>query len=123
MCEPSLINSKTVNCKVNLLVFKTFTSNCTFTFSDATPQSITPAKKYSHIHHTKNKDAKGGGITIATARYSSEDAASLVAFVVAIIEYTRLCAPLKEAQKKLSELEREKEDLILKETQSRVVSI
>ncbi|XP_073445808.1 uncharacterized protein [Dendrobates tinctorius] len=82
---------------------------------NATPQSITPAKKYSHIDSKKNKDAKGGGITIATARYSSEDAASLVAFVVAIIEYTRLCAPVKECQKKLSNIEKEKEDLILKE--------
>ncbi|XP_044146080.1 dynein axonemal heavy chain 5-like isoform X2 [Bufo gargarizans] len=87
----------------------------------ATPQSITPAKKYSHIDYNKNKGAKGGGITIATARYSSEDAASLVAFVVAIVEYTRLCAPLKECQKKLSNLEKEKEDLILKEAQSRVM--
>ncbi|XP_073531710.1 dynein axonemal heavy chain 5-like [Phyllobates terribilis] len=84
----------------------------------ATPQSITPAKKYSHIEAKKNKDAKGGGITIATARYSSEDAASLVAFVVAIIEYTRLCVPVKECQKKLSNIEKEKEDLILKEAQS-----
>ncbi|XP_069830783.1 uncharacterized protein [Dendropsophus ebraccatus] len=87
----------------------------------ATPQSITPAKKYSHVDYSKNKDAKAGGITIATARYSSEDAASLVAFVVAIVEYTRLCTPLKECQKKLSDLEREKEDFILKEAQSRVM--
>ncbi|KAM4043310.1 dynein axonemal heavy chain 5-like isoform 1-T1 [Anomaloglossus baeobatrachus] len=87
----------------------------------ATPQSITPAKKYSHIDSSKNKDAKGGGITIATARYSSEDAASLVAFVVAIIEYTRLCVPLKECQKKLTNFEKEKEDLIIKEEQSRMI--
>ncbi|XP_075124385.1 uncharacterized protein LOC142197756 [Leptodactylus fuscus] len=87
----------------------------------ATPQSITPAKKYSHTDNNKNKDAKGGGITIATARYSSEDAASLVAFVVAVVEYTRLCTPLKESQKKLANLETEKEDLILKEAQSRVL--
>ncbi|XP_077137822.1 dynein axonemal heavy chain 5-like [Ranitomeya variabilis] len=89
---------------------------------NATPQSITPAKKYSHIDSKKNKDAKGGGITIATARYSSEDAASLVAFVVAIIEYTRLCIPVKECQKKLSNIEKEKEDLILKEAQSRMTT-
>ncbi|KAG8582082.1 hypothetical protein GDO81_007910 [Engystomops pustulosus] len=87
----------------------------------ATPQSITPAKKYSHIDYNKNKDAKRGGITIATARYSSEDAASLVAFVVAVVEYTRLCAPLKECQKKMSNLEKEKEDLIVKEAESKVM--
>ncbi|KAG9493712.1 hypothetical protein GDO78_001536 [Eleutherodactylus coqui] len=85
----------------------------------ATVQSITPAKKYSHIDHSKSKGAKGGGITIATARYSLEDAASLVAFVVAIVEYTRLSAPLKECQEKLFNFEREKEDLILKEAQDK----
>ncbi|XP_066429677.1 uncharacterized protein [Eleutherodactylus coqui] len=88
----------------------------------ATVQSITPAKKYSHIDHSKSKGTKGGGITIATARYSLEDAASLVAFVVAIVEYTRLSAPLKECQKKLFNFEREKEDLILKEAQDKEVS-
>ncbi|XP_063775387.1 uncharacterized protein LOC134910927 [Pseudophryne corroboree] len=87
----------------------------------ATPQSITPAKKYSHTDYNKSKDAKRRGITIAAARYSSEDAASLVAFVVAVVEYTRLCVPLKDCQKKWSDLEREKEDLILKEEQSRLI--
>ncbi|XP_077343463.1 dynein axonemal heavy chain 5-like [Lithobates pipiens] len=88
----------------------------------ATPQSITPAKKYSQTDGDKTKDKKKGGITIAAARYSSEDAASLVAFIVAIVEYTRLCVPLKECQKKLSDLEREKEDLIMKEEQSKMVN-
>lgn len=95
---------------------------CPFS-TDATPQSITPAKKYSQNDGDKTKDKKKGGITIAAARYSSEDAASLVAFIVAIVEYTRLCVPLKQCQKKLSDLEREKEDLIVKEEQSKMVSV
>ncbi|XP_031757885.1 dynein gamma chain, flagellar outer arm isoform X2 [Xenopus tropicalis] len=81
----------------------------------ATPQSITPAKKYSHPDNSKIKEAKRGGITIAAARYSSEDAATLVAFIVAIVEFTRLCVPLKECLKTLSDLEREKDELSLKE--------
>ncbi|XP_018425843.1 PREDICTED: uncharacterized protein LOC108798582 [Nanorana parkeri] len=88
----------------------------------ATPQSITPAKKYSQNDGDKTKDNKKGGITIAAARYSSEDAASLVAFIVAIVEYTRLCVPLKECQKKLADLGREKEDLIVKEEQSKMIT-
>ncbi|KAM8953036.1 dynein axonemal heavy chain 5-like [Pelodytes ibericus] len=89
----------------------------------ATPQSITPAKKYSHVDNSKIKNVKKGEITIATARYSSEDAASLVAFIVAIVEYTRLCGPLKECLKCLSDLEREKDELVLKETQASMVSM
>ncbi|KAM5165175.1 dynein axonemal heavy chain 5-like [Mantella aurantiaca] len=90
----------------------------------ATPQSITPAKKYSQSQNDgdKTKDNKKGGITIAAARYSSEDAASLVAFIVAIVEYTRLCVPLKECQKKVSDLEKEKEDIIVKEEQSKMIT-
>uniref|UniRef100_A0A8C5PRN0 Uncharacterized protein n=1 Tax=Leptobrachium leishanense TaxID=445787 RepID=A0A8C5PRN0_9ANUR len=84
----------------------------------ATPQSITPAKKYTQADSNKTKDIKKGEITIANARYSSEDAASLVAFIVAMVEYTRLCGPLKECLKRLSDLEKEKEELFLKETQS-----
>ncbi|XP_068137634.1 dynein axonemal heavy chain 5-like isoform X2 [Hyperolius riggenbachi] len=88
----------------------------------ATPQSITPAKKYTQSDNSKTKDNKRGGITIAAARYSSEDAASLVAFIVAVVEYTRLCVPLKECQKKVADFEREKEEIIIKEEQSKKIS-
>ncbi|XP_053567991.1 uncharacterized protein LOC128657631 [Bombina bombina] len=84
----------------------------------ATPQSITPAKKYSHSDKSKPKD----GITIATARYSSEDAASLVAFVVAIVEYTQLCVPLKECLQRMTDLEKEKEELSIREELSKMVT-
>ncbi|KAM9316607.1 uncharacterized protein PAF06_007656 [Gastrophryne carolinensis] len=89
----------------------------------ATPQSITPAKKYIQNDSNKSKDNKKGGITIAAARYSSEDAASLVAFIVAVVEYTRLCVPLKECQKRLADLEREREDLVIKMEQSKMILV
>ncbi|XP_078503742.1 dynein axonemal heavy chain 5-like [Lissotriton helveticus] len=76
----------------------------------ATPQSVTPAKKFTHSDSSPTRDSNKGGITIAGARYSSEDAATLVTFVVAVIEYTRLCGPLRDCLKKLDELEKEKEE-------------
>ena len=51
------------------------------------------------------------GITIAAAKYSSEDAAVLVEFTVSIIEYSRRCAPLSTAVKKLDLLELELEHM------------
>jgi hypothetical protein len=50
------------------------------------------------------------GITIANAKYSSEDCATLVQYTIAIVEYTRLCGPLKASLEKLHELEREIEE-------------
>ena len=50
------------------------------------------------------------GITIAAARYSSEDAATLVNYTIAIVEYTRRCGPLKTALERMHELEREIEE-------------
>ncbi|XP_051780690.1 uncharacterized protein LOC114649411 [Erpetoichthys calabaricus] len=73
----------------------------------ATPQTITPAKKFSASDSNTGK----GGITIAAARYSSEEAAVLVAFVVALVEYTHLCGPLKACLRRVQELEGAKQDL------------
>ena len=50
------------------------------------------------------------GITIAAAKFSSEDAAVLVQYTIAIIEFTRLCGPLKSALEKQHKLEREIEE-------------
>jgi len=50
----------------------------------------------------------GPGITISAARYSSEDAAVLVEYVISIVEYTRLCGPLKHAIDHLQQLETER---------------
>ena len=50
------------------------------------------------------------GITLAAAKYSSEDAATLVNYTIAIVEYTQLCGPLKTALEKVQELQREIEE-------------
>jgi dynein heavy chain len=50
------------------------------------------------------------GITIAAAKYASEDAATLVNYTIAIVEYTQLCGPLKAAIERMHELEREIEE-------------
>jgi len=50
------------------------------------------------------------GITIANAKYSSEDCATLVQYTIAIVEYTRRCGPLKTSLERMHELEREIEE-------------
>ena len=50
------------------------------------------------------------GITISAAKYSSEDCAVLVQYAIAIVEYTRLCGPLKTSLEKQHELKREIEE-------------
>ncbi|XP_053397319.1 dynein axonemal heavy chain 5-like isoform X6 [Mercenaria mercenaria] len=50
------------------------------------------------------------GITIAGAKYSSEDSATLVQYTIAIVEYTRRCGPLKAALERMNELQREIEE-------------
>ncbi|XP_052089132.1 uncharacterized protein LOC127725852 isoform X10 [Mytilus californianus] len=50
------------------------------------------------------------GITIAAAKYSSEDCATLVQYTIAIVEFSRLCGPLKAALENLHGLEREIEE-------------
>lgn len=50
------------------------------------------------------------GITIAAAKYSSEDCATLVQYTIAIVEFSRLCGPLKGALENLHGLEREIEE-------------
>ena len=53
---------------------------------------------------------KAQGITIAAARYSSEDAAVLVEYTVALMEYTNLYKPYSKALNYLEELIQEKEE-------------
>ncbi|XP_066569884.1 dynein axonemal heavy chain 8 [Amia ocellicauda] len=72
----------------------------------ATPRSITTARKFSLAETSGQR----GGITIAAARYSSEEAATLVALVVALVEYTRLCGPLRSELRLVHELEKHKEE-------------
>ena len=55
-------------------------------------------------------ERKMQGITIAAAKYSSEDAAVLVEYTVAIVEYTRLYKPYRKASDYLQDLLREQEE-------------
>ena len=50
------------------------------------------------------------GITISAARYASEDASILVHFAIAVLEYSKLCIPLKAAKEKVEALRQEKID-------------
>ncbi|XP_067674368.1 uncharacterized protein [Haliotis asinina] len=66
-------------------------------------------KTFMAVKRTPSPDGTKG-ITISGAKYSSEDCATLVQYTIAIVEYTRLCGPLRAAMEKLSELEREIEE-------------
>ncbi|MBN3318102.1 DYH6 protein, partial [Atractosteus spatula] len=71
----------------------------------ASPQSIAPARRLP-----AESGARRGEITIAAARYSSEEAAALVALVAALVEYTKLCGPLRSTLEQVHVLETQKED-------------
>ncbi|ESO89151.1 hypothetical protein LOTGIDRAFT_229063 [Lottia gigantea] len=59
---------------------------------------------------TPSPDGRQAGITIAAAKYSNEDCATLVNYSIAIVEYCRLCSPLKAAKERQQELAREIEE-------------
>ena len=63
-------------------------------------KSFVPQRRSPSPENTK-------GITIAAAKYSSEDAATLLNYTIAIVEYTRLCGPLRAAMDRMTELQRE----------------
>ena len=62
------------------------------------------------------------GITISAARYSSEDAAVLVEYVISIVEYTKRCGPLKQALETLDFLKQERDKIYLNEIEDQKVS-
>ena len=55
-------------------------------------------------------ERKPQGITTSAAKYSSEDAAVLVEYTVALVEYTRLYKPYRKACDYLDELLKEREE-------------
>lgn len=55
-------------------------------------------------------ERKVQGITTTAAKYSSEDAAVLVEYTVALVEYTRLYKPYKKACDYLEDLLKEREE-------------
>ena len=50
---------------------------------------------------SKPTETNQKGISITAARYASEDASALVHYSIAIIEYSKLCIPLKSALAKV----------------------
>ena len=52
------------------------------------------------------------GLTIGAVRFSSEDAASLLAFMVSLLEYTEQCGPLKQTLKNIEERKQEKDAIL-----------
>eukprot|EP00794_Sanderia_malayensis_P000407 gene407-1042_t len=69
----------------------------------------TPTSKYSSPQRTNSPDKKNLGLSLAAARYSSEDAAHLVEYCQAVIEFTRKNKPYLNAKKVLKDLQDEKE--------------
>lgn len=73
--------------------------------------SLLDNAKDVNIAASKSSDSQNlKGITISGARYASEDAATLVNYVIAILEYTRLCIPLKAAKDKVEAIKHEQSE-------------
>ena len=66
--------------------------------------NIAPAKS------VENPSYATKGITISAARYASEDASTLVHFAIAVLEYSKLCIPLKQAKERVESLRQEQID-------------
>lgn len=71
---------------------------------------IFPEKQFMAVKRSASPQGRMGGISIAAAKYSSEDCATLVQYTIAIVEYTRRCGPLKASMERMHELEREIEE-------------
>ncbi len=68
-----------------------------------------------NVAPTKMSDTeKSKGITLAAARYASEDAAVLVHFVIAVVEFTRMCGPLRLAKERVEHFKKDIADYELK---------
>ena len=78
---------------------------------------LTENQKEINIPAAKGDNSGSKGITISAARYASEDTATLVHYVIAVLEYTKLCVPMKAAKEKMNnikfeqvEFERQKQE-------------
>ncbi|XP_059166583.1 dynein axonemal heavy chain 8-like [Physella acuta] len=67
-------------------------------------------KQFLAIKQRSSSPGARSGLTIAGAKYASEDCATLVHYTIAIVEYSRLCGPLKSSLERMHELEREIEE-------------
>ena len=57
-----------------------------------------------HVPAAKVTNSNDNRITLSTARYACEEAATLVHYVIALIEYTKLCQPLHLAKQRVARL-------------------
>ena len=57
-----------------------------------------------HVNPVRGAGSQENRITLAAARYASEEAAALVHYAIALIEYTKLCQPLHSAKQKVEKL-------------------
>ena len=71
--------------------------------------SLLENAKNFHVPAVRGSSSQENRITLAAARYASEEAAALVHYVIALIEYTKLCQPLRLAKQKVEKL---KHDLL-----------
>ncbi|CAL1527205.1 unnamed protein product [Lymnaea stagnalis] len=67
-------------------------------------------KQFIAVKQRSPSPGARSGLTIAGAKYASEDCATLVHYTIAIVEYSRLCGPLKSSLERMHELEREIEE-------------
>ncbi|XP_055889445.1 dynein axonemal heavy chain 8-like isoform X4 [Biomphalaria glabrata] len=67
-------------------------------------------KQFQAVKQRSPSPGARTGLTIAGAKYASEDCATLVHYTIAIVEYSRLCGPLKSSIERMHELEREIEE-------------
>ena len=66
-------------------------------------------------------EKKQFGVTLAAARYSSEDAAQVVEYIQAVIDFTRKSKPYQKAVQSLKELKEEMEIIENKEMERNLI--
>ncbi|CAF0936921.1 unnamed protein product [Rotaria sordida] len=69
--------------------------------------SLLENAKSFHVPAVRGSSSQENRITLAAARYASEEAAALVHYVIALIEYTKLCQPLRLAKQKVEKLKQD----------------
>ncbi|CAF1032650.1 unnamed protein product [Adineta ricciae] len=63
--------------------------------------------KNFHVPPTRATAAQENRITLGAARYASEEAAILVHYAIALVEYTKICQPLRLTKEKVEQLKQE----------------
>ena len=68
-------------------------------------------------------DPRAGGITVSAAKFSSDDAATLVQYAIALVDYCRVLTPLRAAAGKQRELEAELRDISRREGEEAMMQV